>query len=163
MKTQTDTDPVKSQGVRCSRIQFFVPGEAKGQPRPRAFARPMGGGKFSARIYDAGTAEGWKGQIALAAKPHLPATPISGPVSVRVVFNLPRPKAHFRSNGELKNGSPFWHTKKCDLDNFCKAVFDALTQIGMWVDDCQVCELTTKKTYAANPGAAIEVMELATQ
>jgi len=49
-------------------ITFFVPGEPKGQPRPRAFARKMGD-KFVARVFDAATAEGWKGAIAAVAQP----------------------------------------------------------------------------------------------
>ena len=51
-------------------ITVRVYGEPKGQPRPRAFAKPIGGGKFSARVYDAGTAEGWKSQIAQAFRQH---------------------------------------------------------------------------------------------
>lgn len=45
-------------------ITFFIHGDPKPQPRPRAFARRMGA-KFVARVYDAGTAEGWKSQIAM--------------------------------------------------------------------------------------------------
>ena len=37
-------------------IEFFVEGDPKPQPRPRAFARKIGN-KFMARVYDAGTAE----------------------------------------------------------------------------------------------------------
>lgn len=139
-------------------IKFFVAGEPKPQPRPRAFARKMGD-KFVARVFDAGTAEHWKSQIAIAAKPFLPATPIAGPVRLRVVFNLPRPKGHSRSNGELKASAPIWHVGRPDVDNYIKAVMDALTQIGLWVDDSQVCQLEAWKQYGL-PGATIYVMEM---
>lgn len=139
-------------------IQFFVSGEPKGQPRPRAFARRMGN-KFVARVYDVGTAEQWKSQIALAAKPFIPTEPITGAVALRILFHLPRPKAHSRSNGELKPTAPTWHVGKPDLDNFAKAVMDALTQIGVWLDDSQVASLTLLKQYG-RAGALVEIERL---
>ena len=54
-------------------ILFFVRGEPKGQPRPRSFAlRGKGGkpilsktGQPIIRVYESGTAEEWKSQVAL--------------------------------------------------------------------------------------------------
>ena len=83
-------------------ISFFVSGEPKGQPRPRAFARKMGG-KFVARVFDAGTAEAWKSCIAAAAAQHKPAEPIAGPVRLRLCFYLARPKGHHPS-GRIDRG-----------------------------------------------------------
>lgn len=128
-------------------ITFFVPGVPKAQPRPRAFARKFGS-KFSARVYDPGTAEGWKSAIAVAAKPFLPTEPLAGPLRVDVTFIFPRPKSHFRSTGELKQTAPDWHTSRGDRDNLDKAVLDCLTQLGMWKDDGQVCSGTIRKHYA---------------
>lgn len=140
-------------------IQFFVQGEPKPQPRPRAFARKMGD-KFVARVFDAGTAEGWKAQIAVAAKPFLPAEPLDGPIALRVTFNLPRPKAHLKKDGSVKDGAPLWHTSRPDLDNYVKAVCDALTQIGMWRDDNQVADMSLRKQYGPQAGAFVEVVAL---
>ncbi|MCH7474591.1 MAG: RusA family crossover junction endodeoxyribonuclease, partial [Gemmatimonadetes bacterium] len=67
-------------------IQFFVEGDPKPQPRPRAFS--IGG---TARVYDPHTAEGWKSAIADAARPHCPAEPWRGPVEIALVFTLTRP------------------------------------------------------------------------
>jgi len=132
-------------------LTFFVAGIPKGQPRPRAFARKMGD-KFVARVYDDGTAENWKSKIAEAAKPHIAGfVGFDGAVSIVMNFFMPRPKSHFRSNGQLKDGAPIWVTKKPDGDNLEKAVCDALTQLGIWRDDSQVCEVLRRKQYA--PGA----------
>lgn len=127
-------------------VNLFVRGEPKGQPRPRAFARNFGGGKWQARMYDAKTAEGWKSQIALAARGLFPYS-LSGPVRLRLDFYMPRPKAHFRSNGQIKESAPSHHTSKPDCDNLSKAVMDCLTQLGAWHDDNQVSELRVTKRY----------------
>lgn len=147
-------------------ISFWVSGEPKGQPRPRAFARKMGG-KFVARVFDAGTAEAWKGAVAAEAAQHKPSAPISGPVRLRINFFMPRPKGHFvagKPERGLKIGAPYRHVGKPDADNLAKAVMDALTQCGwFWVDDAQVAVLTVVKSYnesANGIGAYIEIGEV---
>lgn len=46
-------------------------------------------------------------------------------------------------------------------DNLEKAVMDALTHIGAWRDDSQVCEKYTKKQYATTSyGCNVEVQPL---
>lgn len=131
---------------------FDVYGDPKGQPRPRAFSR---GGK--ARVYDPGTAEGWKGQIALAAREYLPAQPIDVPVRVAVTFYFPRPARLLRK----KDPDGFIpHTAKPDADNVAKAVLDCLTTVGMWRDDALVMSLVAEKFYAARgkpSGALIQI------
>jgi len=120
---------------------IFVPGEPKGQPRPRAFAFH---GK--ARVYDPGTAEHWKSQIATAC-PGFTST-IAYPVYVDLTFWMPRPKAHFNKHG-LKADAPWKYAKKPDADNLAKAVLDALTTLGVWQDDAQVYALFVVKQYAS--------------
>lgn len=142
-------------------ISFTVSGDPKGQPRPRAFAMRMGNGKYSARVFDSGTAEAWKQQIAVAAAPVRPLTVLAGPVSLRIGFVFRRPKSHFRSNGELKPSAPKRFTSKPDADNLAKAVMDALTQLGgIWNDDAQVVSLKVWKDYGAQPGAVVEIAEV---
>ena len=125
---------------------FTAYGEPKGQPRARAFA--MGRGKV--RMYDPGTAEGWKSQIAHAAQDFIPPTPHQGPLLLTLCFLFPRPKAHFRANGLLKETAPLWVEKKPDIDNAAKAVMDALTMLGMWDDDKQVASVSKLKRYIMN-------------
>ena len=129
-------------------ISFFVRGEPKAQPRPKAFARKFGS-KWSARVYDPGTAENWKSQIAMAAKELFPATPTEDPICLELDFKLPRPKSHHNSKGHLKESAPVYHTNKPDADNLEKAVMDALTQLGAWRDDSQVCIKRTTKRYVS--------------
>jgi Holliday junction resolvase RusA-like endonuclease len=159
-------------------FSFFVAGIPKGQPRPKAFARNMGGGKWAARVYDPGTAEHWKSQIAVAAKEATidngtrcvagPVPTFEGPILLRVECFFPRPKSHFRSSGALKESAPSYVCTKPDFDNCAKAVADALTQLGFWRDDSQVCAHVFVKRYVlpadqehnAFCGAHIEIREL---
>lgn len=137
-------------------LHLIVNGIPKGQPRPRAFSR---GGMT--RVYDPGTAEGWKSQIAIAFKDGAPFdfTPFDGPVHLTIRFYFPRPKSHFRKAG-IKDTAPSMVTTKPDADNAAKAVMDALTTLGLWQDDAQVTGLLVRKLYAdGHPGAAIEIRE----
>lgn len=147
-------------------ITFHIHGHPKAQPRPRAFARKMGD-KYVARVFDAGTAEEWKGLIAAAARPHTPPTPLLGPVYVRTLFIFPRPNSHYVANNParpLRADAPSWHTGKPDRDNLEKAMLDALTQLGgFWRDDAQVCAGEVKKIYGPQPGAIVEIRALTAQ
>src|SRR5262245_54600356 len=141
-------------------IEFFVPGEPKGQPRPRAFARQIAPGKWSARAYNPGTAEGWKSCIATEAKTRRPDEPLTGPLALRVVFHMPRPKSHFKTKGALRDTSPHHHTSRPDADNLGKAVKDCLTALGFWRDDAQICDEHFVKQFAGTvPGANITIRE----
>jgi len=136
-------------------ISFFVPGIPKAQPRPRAFARKILG-KWTARVYEAGSAEEWKSAIALAARAHLPK-PLAG-AEITITFWMPRPKSHFGKNG-LKQNARSWPTTKPDLDNLVKAVIDTLTKLGFWRDDSCVCAVHAIKLYATplQAGASISI------
>jgi Holliday junction resolvase RusA-like endonuclease len=109
-----------------------------------------------ARVYDPGTAEGWKGQIADAAKEHIPETPVDLPVCLSIDFLMPRPKRHFNSKG-LKPDAPDSFTQKPDADNLAKAVMDALTVLGMWKDDAQVFSLKITKRFSVKTGAQVTI------
>lgn len=135
-------------------IAFFVSGHPKGQPRARSFAFKKAG-KYTSRMYDPGTAEGWKSCVAAEAMSHRPAMPYDEPLVVMLDFYLPRPKSMCRKKDPQ---GPIPCTAKPDADNLAKAVMDALTQIGMWRDDAVVVELIVRKHYHAigsRPGCEI--------
>ena len=132
---------------------FFAPGIPKGQPRARAFVR-----KGHAAVYDPGTAEGWKGSIALAARDYLPASPYDCPIVCNLVFIFPRP-ARLMTKKSPDGRIPY--TAKPDRDNSDKAVLDCLTGIGMWRDDALVYDGRITKFYAAKgerTGAHIQII-----
>jgi Holliday junction resolvase RusA-like endonuclease len=146
--------------VNPAAIRFFVRGEPKGQPRPRAFSMRVAD-RMQTRVYDPKTADGWKLAVVDAAKLFLPATPFVGPVQAQLIFMFPRPKSHFGSGKNattLKPNAPKWHAAKPDADNLAKAVMDALTSMGgLWEDDDQVANLEVLKFYTNDQPAGCAV------
>lgn len=111
-------------------------------------------------MYDPGTADGWKGRVRSEAHAHRPATILTGPVQVCMVFTLPRPKAHFLKSG-LRPTAPSYHTGKPDSDNLAKAVLDALGDTAQWwKDDAQVARLSVLKNYGDEAGCRIVISEM---
>lgn len=138
---------------------FRANGIPKAQPRARAFAF-----KGRARLYDPGTAEAWKSDIARACA-SMEGLRLPDPIRLAATFYMPRPKSHYRTNGTLKDSAPrLIHDKKPDSDNLGKALLDALTHIGAWIDDDQVCELIIHKRWEqpgeSGPGADITIHTL---
>jgi len=128
------------------KIDFFVAGTPKAQPRVKAFVR---GGH--AGVYTPDSAESWKQAVRQQAVANAPESVVAHPVRVSMGFFLPRPKAHHKRDGSVKANSPVWHCKKPDLDNLIKAVIDAITDTQrVWLDDSQICQISATKSYALN-------------
>ena len=126
------------------KIDFFVAGIPKAQPRVKAFVR---GGH--AGVYTPDSAESWKQAVRQQAVANAPESLVAHPIRVELDFFLPRPKAHYKRDGSLKADQSIWHTSKPDLDNLIKAVTDAITDTQkVWLDDSQICEISATKTYA---------------
>ncbi|NDG64428.1 MAG: RusA family crossover junction endodeoxyribonuclease [Planctomycetes bacterium] len=126
------------------KIDFFVAGIPKAQPRVKAFVR---GGH--AGVYTPDSAESWKQAVRQEAVANAPESLMTGPIRVELDFFMPRPKAHLDKHGVPKAKSPVWHCKKPDLDNLIKAVTDAITDTQkVWLDDSQIYQITAVKTYA---------------
>ena len=81
-------------------ISTFIPGDPKGQPRPRAFARKMGL-RHVARMYDSDVADEWKRavddsmrQVVIEGRRSKPS---EASISLVLAFLFRRPKSHFDS------------------------------------------------------------------
>ena len=83
---------------------------------------------------------------------HKPEKPMTGPVSLRVLWLFPKGKSH-------KNGE--WRITKPDTDNLQRLLKDCMTRCGFWKDDAQVVSEAVEKRWADDPcGLYIEVNEL---
>ena len=91
-----------------------------------------------------------------AAVSRVLSAPLEGPVALRVVFVLPRPKRLIWKRREMPRVP---HTSRPDLDNLVKSTKDALNGLA-WRDDSQVVELSAGKCYASGnelPGVEIAI------
>jgi Holliday junction resolvase RusA-like endonuclease len=143
-------------------VSFFVPGLASPGGSKRAFLSKSG--KIVVKD-DAANNKPWRATVAafaLAAMAGRP--PLEGPLELRVVFSMPRPKGHFhtgRKAGQVKPTAPHYHTSKPDATKLLRALEDALKLI-CWNDDSQVARQRVDKVYqGATAGAFVSIWRLA--
>lgn len=115
--------------------------------------------------YPASTNEPWRTAVRRQARRHRPKHPLEGPLEVVSVYRFPRPKAHLRSNGEVREGAPSRPITRAsgDADNLCKDSHDVLTELQFWVDDSQIVDLIVHKEYADEenpPGWEVSIRRL---
>lgn len=142
-----------------SAIRFTVSGV---RPTPQGSKRHVGNGRM---IEQAGTAlKVYRRAVALACAQHRPETPLCGPVHVRLIIQMPRPRSHFgsgRNAGVLTAAAPTWADayplKRGDIDKLERSTLDALTIGRIYHDDNQVTDLHTSLLFAA-PGDSYSVM-----
>lgn len=144
-------------------MHFFVPGT----PVPQGSKRVVRG-----RLIDVNqdSLRQWRSAIVRQAQgwisTHRPLRfPLDGPVSVVVGFDFPRPKCHFGTgrNAHIVK-SRFREALmavKPDLDKLVRAVLDALTDAGVWVDDSRVDSISATKSWVTDgePGIRIWVFD----
>ena len=86
---------------------------------------------------------------------HKPSKPLTGPISLRVLWLFPKGKKH--RNGE-------WRITKPDTDNLQKLLKDCMTRCGFWKDDAQVVREIAEKRWSDDPcGIYSEIEELEVQ
>lgn len=104
-----------------------------GTPVSQGSKRHVGGGRMieSANLRPWRQAVAWEAKI--AAKGHV----FRGPVKVGIAFYLKRPK----------KPSFIFPCRKPDMDKLIRAIFDGITDGGVWEDDARCVTLTAEKFY----------------
>lgn len=125
-----------SSHCRSNSLTVWVQGEPEPSGSPRVIRRGKNGPP--AIIWQKGPK--WQKQIKRQAAEQI-ERPIEGPVSVRLVFHLPKPK---------KPKYPVPATKP-DIDKLARSTLDGLTGVA-FEDDSRVVMLTVRKAYVT-PGA----------
>src|SRR5690348_624943 len=89
------------------------------------------------------------------------AEPIDGPITVRMVFTVPKPSS-------APKRKRTWPCKKPDVSKLARSTEDALTDAGIWKDDARVVEYARlAKVFPGEdpesleaPGVRITIMEM---
>lgn len=141
--------PTSPAEPRVVELALRVEAEPVAQARPRTF---MQGGRIV--TYSPGSP--WKTRVFAAALPMRPKRPLDGPLAVRLVFYLPRPR-------RARPGA-VWAPSRPDWDNLAKGTTDSLTAARWWVDDARIVAAAVEKRYADEkeaPGCLITVYRMA--
>jgi len=129
------------------KVTFHVSGLPVPQGSTRGFV-------VKGRVVITSTAKGlaaWRQIVSVRAQ-EFATEPFGGPVSVDLVFLLPKPK----SSPKKKR---IYATKRPDLDKLIRAVLDGITHV-LVADDSQVVQITAVKDYGP-PGVHVTVTEIA--
>jgi len=145
-------------------MKIVVDGIPKAQPRVKAHHVKTKDGREFTAVRTPPSANTWKALVARAAQEHpeFPETPWQRPVEVDLWVYLLRPQRLCRKKSPTY--AMYAPTKKRnDVDNLLKAVLDALTDAGLWIDDGQVVAAKVYKMYHAvgdRPRAVMILREL---
>ena len=120
-------------------VRIRVTGNPVPQGSKRAIVR---GGKAVLIEQLEKTLKPWRRLVTLEARrQYAGREKLVGPLVVRMVFSMPRPKSVRR----------MYPSVAPDLDKLTRAVGDALTDAGVWGDDGQVVHWDVFKLYAGGP------------
>lgn len=131
--------------------------QAHGIPAPKGSTRAFVRGRRAIVTADNARTKPWESVVAHAALDAMGGerAMLTGPLRVELDFCVPRPKKLLRCDGTPLDPSHLPITRP-DLDKLVRAVLDALTVAGVWIDDAQVVTVRASKTYGA-PGVSVLV------
>ena len=123
-------------------VTFMVEGTPVPKGRPR-FARR---GKFVS-TYSPKTTVDYETKVSEAAKVAMgDSEPLETPVGAYIYITLPIPASYSKKRTQACLSGQERPTKKSDIDNYCKAIFDGMNGI-VFADDSQVVSLHATKVY----------------
>jgi len=123
-------------------VTFMVEGTPVPKGRPR-FARR---GKFVS-TYSPKTTVDYESKVSESAKLAMGASePLETPVGAYIYITLPVPASYSKKRTQACLSGEERPTKKSDIDNYCKAIFDGMNGI-VFVDDSLVVSLHATKVY----------------
>lgn len=135
-------------------VTFMVEGTPVPKGRPR-FARR---GKFVS-TYSPKTTVDYESKVSESAKLAMGASePLETPVGAYIYITLPIPASYSKKRTQACLSGQERPTKKSDIDNYCKAIFDGMNGI-VFLDDSLVVSLHATKVYGTIGMVEIMVKE----
>lgn len=125
-----------------------------GIPGPQGSKRHVGNGVM---VESSKKVKPWREAVKWAVR-DAGSPKFAGPVSVEIVFTLPRPKKYW--GAKHKNALP---ATRPDGDKLTRSTWDALTQMGVIEDDSRIVSWGGSKWYEGSdwgmvsPGAVITI------
>lgn len=138
-------------------IKFTINIKPEPQARPRFSSR----GSF-VQTYDPPKSKKYKKKVIEIAKQYAPSSPISNPIRMGIVFYVPIPKSKSKVWRQRAIAGKEYPAVRPDIDNYAKAILDALNGI-IFSDDGKIVELQIFKRYSDFPRTEIIIKELVTE
>lgn len=160
---QPDLFSIEQSVPRQGSFRFFVTGIPAPGGSKNGFAIKKGG-VYTGRVAIVESAghknKDWRAAVAWTAveamRKEMVKAPLLCALRVDFHFTMPRPKHHYRSNGQLKETAPTWHVAKPDTTKLIRSSEDSLKGIA-WVDDSQIAQQTGSKVYGIHAGCEITI------
>lgn len=149
-------EPIKyNPNLKEHTIKLTIEGEPVGKGRPRVTLR----GKFT-HTY---TPEKTKNYERLIQNAYLSSYTyedmLEGPIKAELKAYFPIPDSIPKKKKPYLLNNYEKHTKKPDIDNIVKSVFDALNDLA-FTDDSHIVELSAKKLYSETPRVELILKEI---
>jgi Holliday junction resolvase RusA-like endonuclease len=127
-------------------MTFILTFEVDGTPVPKGRPRFARRGKFVS-TYSPKTTVDYEFKVSEAAKQAMGSSePLKTPIAAYIYITLPIPASYTKKRTENCLKGFERPTKRSDIDNYCKAVFDGMNGI-VFVDDSQIVSLHSTKVY----------------
>jgi Holliday junction resolvase RusA-like endonuclease len=123
-------------------IMFTIYGEPVPKGRPRFSTR----GKFPV-AYTPEKTKNYESEVGMMAKAAMGSSnPLEGALEAFIYVSFPVPASYSKKRTEACLIDSEKHTKKPDLDNICKILFDGMNGI-VFKDDSQITSIHATKVY----------------
>jgi Holliday junction resolvase RusA-like endonuclease len=99
----------------------------------------------------------WRQELVEAMLRSKPVEPLNSAVAVSITIYVPRPQAHYRTNGELKPNAARVPASGRDIDKVARAILDAGQIARWWVNDARVSDLRLRRRYDDGIGERVWV------
>ena len=127
-------------------MSFMVTFMVEGTPVPKGRPRFARRGKFVS-TYGPKTTVDYESKVSESAKLAMGASePLETPVGAYIYITLPVPASYSKKRTQACLSGEERPTKKSDIDNYCKAIFDGMNGI-VFLDDSLVVSLHATKVY----------------
>lgn len=138
-------------------ISFRVEGEPIGKGRPRVTAR---GGKF-AHAYTPKKTKEYEDKIRFefmaSTCEKMPVFEKGVPLKAEITIAFSIPQSYTKKKQEQCRNGLLVPTKKPDIDNVIKCIFDAISNDYCFHDDSQVTEVVAEKIYSETPYVDVKI------
>jgi len=134
-----------------TKLKYFI--TVPGRPKPKSITHTRKGSFNNPGV------RSWMTLVAVLSRAEINSKGLTAdkgiPVQVKILIHMPLAKGTSKKAIAKEVGEP--HIKVPDVDNLIKPIKDALTEAGMWDDDCQVYEIQATKINAKPQEGRVEI------